>query len=189
MNMSINGLHAIIRTPIARFREEKRRDEMTFTRLTQEAQDIGNTFSLQMDPFHAAPEKSTRAATAKISHTINPTRQVHLMESKNSIREGGSLADEDKITDPDNSIDVDDVPSTNTANSEEYQQRLMLMSGRDNYQPRIFKPRPSNEKMLTQLESVGKRNPIHQGLSVIVFMSRMTISYRIANIPSPIRKP
>lgn len=46
MKMLVIGLHLSIRTPIARFREEHDRDEMTFARLTQEAQDIGSTFRL-----------------------------------------------------------------------------------------------------------------------------------------------
>lgn len=115
MTMSVNGLHESIRTSIARFPEEQHRNEMTLARLTQEAQDLSNSLCIQMAQLHAEPVKSTRDATVKIGHTIRPTRtsppsrQVHLMESIINTGEGLLLAEEDKMFDPDNSIDTDDL--------------------------------------------------------------------------------
>lgn len=104
------------------------------------------SFRLQMAKLHAGQAKSTRAARAKIGHTIRPTsaspqtRKVNVMEHNDNTREGLFLADVDQITDLSNSIDNDDLPPTNKGNSEEYRERLILMRGRDNAKPRIVKP-------------------------------------------------
>lgn len=69
-----NGVQTSMHTPIVRFREENHHDEMTFSWLTQEVQDIRNTFSLQMAKFHAGLAKSTRATVAKIGQAVRQTR-------------------------------------------------------------------------------------------------------------------
>lgn len=97
---------------------------------------MGNYFAF----FHAGPAKSTRAATAKIGLTVRPTcsspppSQVHFMESITNTEEGRFHTGEEAITNTYKSIYADDLPSTNTINSEEYQEQLMLMRGWDNYQ-------------------------------------------------------
>lgn len=124
MTIFVNGLHAIIRTQITRFREVQHRDEMELVRLTQKYQDIGNTFRLHISQVHSLPAKSTSAATAKISPTVRSTRnsppplQVHFMEININTGEELFLADDDSITNPENSIDTVDLPSTTTVNSE-----------------------------------------------------------------------
>lgn len=70
--------------------------------------------------------------TARIGNNLRPTntspqpRQVH-------TGEGLLLADKDQITYLDNSIDSDDLPLENEANSEECQEQNLLMRGMDNY--------------------------------------------------------
>lgn len=92
--MFVNGLHVIIPTQIARFREEHHRDDMTFARLTQETQEIGNNFGLQMSQLQCRTAMSTSAAIAKMGPSVRPTRtsqpprQVHFMESTNNLNEG-----------------------------------------------------------------------------------------------------
>lgn len=122
---------------------------MTLARLTQEAQDVENTVRLQMDQFHATPARPTsaltRAAKGKAGHTVRTTstsplpRQEHFMETTKEIGERLLLAEEEQTTDPNNSIDNDDLPSTPNATSEEMEQEH-FMQMRNLHKPRNVKP-------------------------------------------------
>lgn len=58
-------------------------EQMTFTRLGRESQDIKNTLCLQIAQFYARPARPTLATTVKVDEAILPihtspsSRQVH----------------------------------------------------------------------------------------------------------------
>lgn len=68
----VNDTQCSICRKIERFREERHRDEMNITRLAQEAQDVGNTFRLQMEQLHRGLALSARAALTSASATRTP---------------------------------------------------------------------------------------------------------------------
>lgn len=64
------------------------------------------------------------------------------MESNNETTEGLLVFDEKEVTDTDNYIDTDDLPSTTTASSDKKHLFWCAsrMNGQDTYQPRIINP-------------------------------------------------
>lgn len=62
------------------------------------------------------------------------------MVSNINTAESLFFADKVEINELANEMDTDDVPSTSTANSEEYDEQVMLMHGLDYYQTRIVNP-------------------------------------------------
>lgn len=70
----------------------------------------------------------------KIVHHHQHQHHVKFMELKNETGEIVLLADEEQVTEPDNSIGTDDLPSTTTANSDEHQDPFMVI-----YQAKIIK--------------------------------------------------
>ena len=137
MTTFVNGLQPSIRTNIARFCEEHHRDEMTFARLTQEAQDAGNTFRLQMEQFRTGPARSTRAALARAAAAKTGTvPKVQFLEPPTDTTsdqdDGLLLVDGDASTgnDQDTSVVTDDLPSTPTYDDKEDEQLLTLALNR-----------------------------------------------------------
>ena len=116
MTMFVNGLQPSIRTTVSRFREDHHRGEMTFARLTQEAQDVGNTFRLQMAQFHAGPARSTRAALARAA-AAKAAQESKLQLIEPSLGQDEATADEDLLLvdltpEADTSVNTDSLPST-----------------------------------------------------------------------------
>lgn len=150
---------------------------MMFAELTQEDQDIGNKFRLQMAKIHARTAKSTWAATAKIGYTIRPirtsppTREANFMESNSNTGERLFLSDADQFINPENSINTYDPSKIcltwNDTRNDFCWWVLGINTNRGSLRPRTW-----HKKIPIPLEWDGKRKPIPHVLFVSVVISR-----------------
>lgn len=94
-----------------------------------------------MAQLQAVRAGSTRAAMDNVVQAIVPfpispqSLHVHFLEINTDNTKVLFLADEGYFTNPEHSIDTEDLPSTMTANSKDHPEKLMLMTDQNSQHP------------------------------------------------------
>ncbi len=116
MTFFVNGLLATTRSVVARYRESKPRDSLTFQQLMHFAKDEGDTYR---------ERHSKKVVVVRTTKRSPPPRSVSVMETKTSTYNDGE--DEEVLVMPEDSVPTSELPST--LPSEGQSEQLLLVGG------------------------------------------------------------